>query len=163
MAMPQSLNRTTRHGAPRSACTSPLVLCPGTILEKSRVPSACSAFVPAIAALYAVELFIAVAIFDGAPIGLTPKMLDLGHSFTWRSRDRAAPCIALAQFGLEDLAVIVLRQRVDEDIILRPLEARDGCQAEGVQFGGPCGADDVGDDQFTPLGVRPADDGDFAH
>src|ERR1051325_5864077 len=33
--------------------------------------------------------------------------------------------VELAQFCLEDLAVVVLRQRVDEHIILRPLEPRD--------------------------------------
>src|SRR5204862_3793303 len=30
-----------------------------------------------------------------------------------------------AQLGLQDLAVIVLRQRIDEHVVLRPLEARD--------------------------------------
>src|SRR6186713_75726 len=33
--------------------------------------------------------------------------------------------VARAQIGLQDFSVVVLRQRVDEDIILRPLEARD--------------------------------------
>src|SRR6187455_387568 len=37
--------------------------------------------------------------------------------------------IEFAQIGFQDLAVIVLRQRVDEHIVLRPLEARDLRQA----------------------------------
>src|SRR5436190_1268734 len=39
-----------------------------------------------------------------------------------------------AQFGFQDLAVIVFRQRIDEDIILRPLEARDLAETQFVQL-----------------------------
>src|SRR5215204_2287263 len=41
-----------------------------------------------------------------------------------------APGIERAQLGLEDLAVVVLRQAVDEDVVLRPLETGDGFQAQ---------------------------------
>src|SRR5438034_10451812 len=43
-----------------------------------------------------------------------------------------APCIHGAQIGLEDLAVVVLRQRVEEHIVLGPLEARDRIETQGV-------------------------------
>src|SRR3954452_18908886 len=38
--------------------------------------------------------------------------------------------VELAQFGLQDLAVVVLGQRVDEDVILRALVARDFAEAQ---------------------------------
>src|SRR6187402_1303459 len=52
--------------------------------------------------------------------------------------------VELAQLGLQDLAVVVLRQRVDEHVILRPLEARDLAQAQFVQFARLNLADHVG-------------------
>src|ERR1043165_3626764 len=42
--------------------------------------------------------------------------------------------VELVQFGFQDLAVVVLRQRVDEHVIFRPLEARDFAEAQFVQL-----------------------------
>src|SRR4051794_37270202 len=53
--------------------------------------------------------------------------------------------IELSQIGLENLAVIVLRQRLDEHVILRALEARDLAEAQFVEFAGFRRADHVGD------------------
>src|SRR5262249_30870066 len=74
-----------------------------------------------------------------------------------------APRVVLAQFGLQDLSVIVLRQRFDEDVILRPLESCDLRQTKLVELGGTRLADDISDDDFAPFRVRPADHGGFAH
>ena len=41
--------------------------------------------------------------------------------------------VAFAQLGLEDLAVIVLGQLVDEPILLRPLEAGDVLEAKPIE------------------------------
>src|SRR3954447_2066868 len=71
--------------------------------------------------------------------------------------------VELAQFGLQDLAVIVLRERVDEHVILRPLEARDFTEAQLVELARLHVPDHVGDDDLAPFGVRPADDRSFAH
>src|SRR4051794_39627614 len=75
------------------------------------------------------------------------------------------PClrVALAQFSFQDLPVIVLRQRMDEHIILRPLEPRDFAEAQLVQFARRHFADHVGDDDLTPFRMRPADHRGFAH
>src|ERR1044072_3607128 len=58
--------------------------------------------------------------------------------------------VALAQFGFQDLAVIIFRQRIDEHVILRPLEARDLAQTQFVQFAGRHLADHIGDDDLPP-------------
>src|SRR5690242_1987209 len=49
------------------------------------------------------------------------------------------------QLGLQDLPVVVLRQRVDEHIVLRPLEAGDVVETQRVERGAVGGADHVGD------------------
>src|SRR5436305_3698855 len=72
-------------------------------------------------------------------------------------------CVELAQFGLQDLAVIVLRECVDEHVILRPLEARDLTEAQLVELARLYVPDHIRDDNLTPFGVRPADDRSFAH
>src|SRR5712691_13316130 len=72
-------------------------------------------------------------------------------------------CIDRAQLDLQDLSVIVLRQAVDEHVILGPLEARDRSQAEHVQFGAFGVPDHVGDDDLAPFRVRPADHRGFAY
>src|SRR3984893_17997830 len=74
-----------------------------------------------------------------------------------------APRVAFAQFRFQDLAVIVLRQRVDEDIILRPLEARDAIETKRVEFLGVRIAHDISDDDLAPFGVRAADHRYFAY
>src|ERR1700730_8500081 len=71
--------------------------------------------------------------------------------------------IELAQLGLEDFAVVVLRQRVDEHVLLRPLEAGDAVEAERVEFAALGFADDIGDHDLAPFRVGPADHRDFAH
>src|ERR1044072_5838879 len=58
--------------------------------------------------------------------------------------------VELAQFGFQDLAVIIFRQRIDEHVILRPLEARDLAQTQFVQFAGRHLADHIGDDDLPP-------------
>src|SRR5205085_2338128 len=72
-------------------------------------------------------------------------------------------CIHGAQLGLEDLAVVVLRQAVDEYIILGPLEARDRTQAQRVELGAFGVPDHIGDDDLAPFRMRPADHRDLAH
>src|SRR5688572_4744720 len=59
--------------------------------------------------------------------------------------------IEFAQVGFQDLAVVVLRQRVDEHIVLRPLEACDLAEAQRVEFACPHVADHVRDDDLAPL------------
>src|SRR5215207_9522295 len=66
-----------------------------------------------------------------------------------------------AQLGLQDLAVIVFRQRVDQTVFARALEAGDVVEAQAVELrlrhrrAGLC--DDEGDDLLAPIGVRQAD------
>src|SRR4051794_6483494 len=71
--------------------------------------------------------------------------------------------VELTQFGLQDLAVIVLGQRVDEHVILGPLVARDFAEAQFVELARLHVAHHIGDDDFAPFGMRPADDRSFAH
>src|SRR6476646_9538318 len=42
--------------------------------------------------------------------------------------------VELAQFSLQDLAIVVLRERIDEDIVLWPLEARDLAKAQLIKL-----------------------------
>src|SRR5438105_406983 len=65
--------------------------------------------------------------------------------------------IRRAQVGLQDLAVVVLRQRLDEHIILRPFEAGDRRKAERVELGRLRVADHVSHHYLAPLAVGPAD------
>src|SRR6202011_3088139 len=69
------------------------------------------------------------------------------------------------QLGLEDLAVIVFGQRVDKTVMPRAFEARDGVEAQPIEFFGRdsrgWAGDDKGDDLLAPFGVRAADDRDF--
>src|SRR5579884_2165271 len=66
-----------------------------------------------------------------------------------------------AQLGLQHLAVIVLRQRLDEAVAARPLEAGDVVEAEPVELGlahrGAGPGDDESDDLLAPFGMRAAD------
>src|SRR4051812_42912063 len=71
--------------------------------------------------------------------------------------------VEFAQFGLQDLAVVVLRQGVDEHIVLRPLEARDLAEAQFVQFARRHLADHVGNDDLAPFGMRTSYHRGFAH
>src|ERR1044072_4667508 len=71
--------------------------------------------------------------------------------------------IEFAQIGFQDLAVIVLRQRIDEHVILRPLEARDLRETQLGALGAARLADHVGQDDLAPFGVRPADNRPLAH
>src|ERR1700682_6312017 len=73
-----------------------------------------------------------------------------------------APRVAFAHFRFQDLTVIVLRQRVDEDIILRPLEARYTLETKRVELLRVRLAHDVGDAALAPFGVGPADHRYFA-
>src|SRR5207244_2188421 len=61
-----------------------------------------------------------------------------------------------AQFGLENFAVIVLWQCVDEDVILRTLEAGNRVEAKPVELAGRRIADDIGNDHLAPFAVRAA-------
>src|SRR3954471_556750 len=82
-----------------------------------------------------------------------------------RSGTRRLPLsrVQLAQFSLQNLSVIVLRQRFDEDVILRPLEPSNLAKAKRVKFGWACIADHVSDNNLAPLGMRPSDHRGFAH
>src|SRR5436305_6356661 len=71
--------------------------------------------------------------------------------------------VELAQFGLQYLAVIVLRECVDEHVILGPLEARDFTEAQLIELARLHVADHIGDDDLTPFGMGPADDRSLAH
>src|ERR1700751_1923348 len=69
------------------------------------------------------------------------------------------------QLGLEHLAVIVLRQRVDKTAMPWALEAPDGVESQWVEFFGRdprCGTDhDEGDDLLAPFGLRAPDERDL--
>src|ERR1700685_4271738 len=60
-----------------------------------------------------------------------------GQAFAGTRGSRPDPTLPFrvhpAQFGLENLAVVVPRQRVDEDVVLRPLEAGDVAEAERIE------------------------------
>src|SRR5437879_5292540 len=71
--------------------------------------------------------------------------------------------VQLAQIGLQYLSVIVLWQRVEEHVVLRPFEARDFREAQRVELTRAAIADHVGDHDLAPLGMRAPDDGRFAH
>src|SRR6187401_448963 len=68
----------------------------------------------------------------------------------------------LAELLLEHLAVAVLRQRIDEAILPRTLEARQPREARGVQVivrrMRLTGHDEC-HDRLAPLGIRPPHDG----
>src|SRR5262249_18501261 len=75
--------------------------------------------------------------------------------------------VQLAQFRLEDFAVIVFRQGFQKHIVAGPLEARDGREAKRVQF---FRRDfllrtrhHAGHDLFAPIGMRAADHGYLEH
>src|SRR3982751_37738 len=55
-----------------------------------------------------------------------------------RGNDSAfvAPGVERAQLGLEDLAVVVLRQAVDDDVVLGPLETGDRFQTQRIELAG---------------------------
>src|SRR6185503_13577314 len=59
--------------------------------------------------------------------------------------------VELAQFGFQNLPVVVLRQRIDEHVILRPLEARDLAEAQFVQLIRRHVPDHIGDDDLAPF------------
>src|SRR5689334_20110310 len=65
----------------------------------------------------------------------------------------------LAQLRLQHLAVVVLRQRLDEPIFPGALEAGDVLQAQPVELfpGDGFARDDESDDLLSPFRVRPAD------
>src|SRR3974390_3888414 len=60
------------------------------------------------------------------------------------------------QLPLQDLAVVVLRQRVDKNIILWPFEARNTRKAQRVKLRGIGIADHIGHHDLSPFPVRPA-------
>src|SRR3954447_22172425 len=82
-----------------------------------------------------------------------------------RSGTRRLPLsrVQLAQFSLQNLSVIVLRQRIDEHVILGPLEARDFTEAQLIELARLHVADHICDDDLTPFGMGPADDRSLAH
>src|SRR6476620_1687872 len=63
----------------------------------------------------------------------------------------AEPEIEFAKLGLEDLSVVVFRQRVDEHVLLRSLEARDAVQTQRVELAALGFAHHVGDDDLAPF------------
>ena len=66
-----------------------------------------------------------------------------------------------AQLGLQHLAVIVLRQRVDKAVCARAPETGDVVEAEPVERRDLNLRLRPGDDEGAPVGVRPADDRGF--
>src|SRR5947209_13915803 len=71
--------------------------------------------------------------------------------------------VELAPLGFQNFSVIVLRQHIDEDVILRPLEARDLAEAEFVKLVHTRLSDHIGDDDLAPFGMRPPDHRRLAH
>src|SRR5580692_9576222 len=71
------------------------------------------------------------------------------------------PVLEFAQFGLQHLAVIVFRQRLDIAVPPGPLEPGDVVEAEpverGILHGRTRARDDKGDDLLAPFRMRPAD------
>src|SRR3974390_455896 len=64
---------------------------------------------------------------------------------------------------LQDLAVVVLRQRVDKNIILRPFEACNTRKAQRVKLGSIGIANHIGHHDLSPFPVRSADYRHLAH
>src|SRR5436309_991424 len=71
--------------------------------------------------------------------------------------------VQFAQFSLQNFSIVVLRQRVDEDIVFRPLEARDLGQAQLVQLVRAHLPNHIGDNDLAPFGMRPPDHRSLAH
>src|SRR5579863_10778869 len=69
--------------------------------------------------------------------------------------------VQLAQLGLQYLAIVVLGQVFEEDVVARPLEPGDGVETERVQLGRGYflrrARHHAGNDFFPPIGVRAAD------
>src|SRR5205085_12510076 len=107
----------------------------------------------------------AVALPLPQPGPIEPAPTTIATLFLRRSGTGLLPSfrVELAQFGFQDLAVVVLGQRVDEHIVLRPLEARDLRQTKLVELRWTRGTDHVGDDHLAPFGMWAADHRDFAH
>ena len=80
---------------------------------------------------------------------------------------RAGLVLPAAQFRFQDLAIVVLGKRLDEDIFFGPLETRDMVEANLVELGfvdpGPVARDHVGDHLFSPIRMLAADDGHLQH
>src|SRR5688572_19790895 len=71
------------------------------------------------------------------PRSTVRRRMDCRPTWTrWKAGSSARELLvlqALAQLGLEHLAVVVLRQCVHDHIALGPLEARDALQADSIQ------------------------------
>src|SRR6266700_7583103 len=76
------------------------------------------------------------------------------------SRSSATGLKQLPELRLENLAVVVLGQRLDELVVLGPLEARDIVEAELIELGGRQGLAAAchyeGHDLLAPFGMRAA-------
>src|SRR6266540_711474 len=83
--------------------------------------------------------------------------------FSRSAMDFLALGIECPQLGLEDLSVIVLRQRRDENIVLRPLETGNARKTQGVELGRARLADNISHHDLAPFRVGAADDRSFAH
>src|ERR1700733_540023 len=82
-----------------------------------------------------------------------------------RCASKVARMVTPPQLGFQYLAVIVLRQRFEKDVVPRTLESRDSRKAQSVElvhghFLLGMGHH-TGDDFLTPVSVRAADDGHF--
>src|SRR5262245_31281301 len=97
----------------------------------------------------------------GSRSGLPPSIIKQIRIANFRQNELLPLplCLHFAQFGLENFSVIILRQRVDEYIFLRTLEASNCVDAKSVELAGRRVADDVCNDDLAPFAVGPSDDG----
>src|SRR5205085_1766689 len=107
----------------------------------------------------------AVALPLPQPGPIEPAPTTIATLFFRRSGTGLLPVfgVQLAQVRLQDLAVVVLRQRVDKHVVLRPLEARNLREAQLVELGGTRTADHIGDNDLAPFGMRTADHRNLSH
>src|SRR5436305_4121953 len=100
----------------------------------------------------------AVALPLPQPGPIEPAPTTIATLFLRRSGTGLLPFgIELAQLGFQNLSVVVLRQRVDEHVVLRTLEARDLGETKRVELRGLHATDHIGDHDLAPLRVRAAD------
>src|SRR5665213_456578 len=105
---------------------------------------------------------------SGPIIRLLPDIIGPSNGTAPR-RSRAAALLLhhRAQLGFQHLAVVILRQRVEIDVALRPFEACDRSKAMGVEAGivGGCALlkHDASDDDLAPIRIGHADRGDLTH
>src|SRR5882724_10263199 len=106
--------------------------CPPSVLMRAAVSSAAPRFTSAqktFAPSRANATAVALPLPQPGPTEPAPTTSAI-FPFSRSGMFLLTPRIAFAQFRFQDLTVIVLRQRIDKDIILRPLETRDAIETK---------------------------------